>query len=274
MRQPVNGSWKRLLGAGLVTLGLLSGCGWGSQAGVNPEQPVSENPPADPDYPLDPDPILDPLPPLQPGPIGVPPRPIATLPPAPKPVVGTLRPLPKPTPTTPSNSGVPAKPDPEAAMNKFLQVLEDFGYEAGRNAASNVRMQIAIINRVPAERLRWSDRQSASQTFQRRVNSSGLPNGAWPRPISFEQWLADGQALARRSSGVSYYVARRGLYRDILRDRYNDTGDDAELILYKRLNRTPFFVCYRASGELDDYGYFKDAADWREFLPVPAAIVP
>ncbi|MOA55940.1 hypothetical protein D3C78_1798310 [compost metagenome] len=81
-----------------------------------------------------------------------------------------------------------------------------------------------------------------------------------------------GLALARRESPVSWYVARRDLYRDIFRDRYKCESGACELVFYKRLNKTGFMVAYRANGEIIDYGFWSEI-NWREFLAVPAAFV-
>jgi hypothetical protein len=148
-------------------------------------------------------------------------------------------------------------------MAEFIELLSRFGYDPGARDVQNVRMQVATVKRVPKERLHWVDSPSLGLTYGRRVRD-------FPQAIPYAQWRAEGLELAARTQGVSYYVGRRALYRDILRDRYNDTGSDAELVLYKRLNRTPFFVSYRADGRVDDYGYFR-VDDWRNFLPVPAA---
>lgn len=177
--------------------------------------------------------------------------------PAPK---GGLRPLPKPTPVPPAKGGSGGG-DPAAEMKDFVTLLKNFGYAPGANAVQNVRMQVSIVTRVPANRFHWVDSQNLVQTYERR-------KAGFPAVPSFQQWKDEGIKLAQRYSGVSYVVGRRALYRDIFYDRYKDQGSDVELILYKRLNRTQFYVSYRANGQLDDYGYFR-VDDWREFLPVP-----
>lgn len=250
---------------------LLSGCG---RSPVDPFQPGDPalNPddpgafPEDPgDYPDEPYPDF----PSEPGGGGYAPAPPApSAPPnvAPGPVNPrpALRPLPRPTPTPPPKSGGGgAASDPAVDMAEFIELLSRFGYDPGARDVQNVRMQVATVKRVPKSRLHWVNSPALGLAYGRRVRD-------FPQPISYAQWKAEGLDLAARSQGVSYYVGRRALYRDILRDRYNDTGTDAELVLYKRLNRTPFFVSYRADGRVDDYGYFR-VDDWRNFLPVPAA---
>lgn len=255
----------------LLNGAVLTGCGRSPVDPLAPGEPVVN--PDDPGaYPDDPGAYPDdplPFPPDFPGaggemPAPPPPPGVAPGPSQPGMARPALRPLPRPTPTPPPASGgggVPA--DPAADMTEFIELLSRFGYDPGARDLQNVRMQVATVKRVPRSRLHWMDGPSLGLIYGRRVRE-------FPQPIPYAQWKADGLNLAARTQGVSYYVGRRALYRDILRDRYNDTGSDAELVLYKRLNRTPFFVSYRADGRIDDYGYFR-VDDWRNFLPVPAA---
>lgn len=257
-----------LVGATLVASSLLlSGCG---RMSVNPlapsDDPAAEEPGEDPgDYPGEDPGWDDPMPypgggsNPAPAPGGVAPGKPST---GPRPANG-LRPLPKPTATPGFKAPAGGGGDPSADMAEFIDLLGKFGYDPGARDVQNVRMQVAVVNRVPPERMHWVQGPGIGLTFGQRAK-------LFPGPIAFDQWQADGLALARRYQGVSYYVGRRALYRDILRDRYNDTGSDAELVLYKRLNRTQLFVSYRADGQIDDYGYFA-VDDWRNFLPVPAA---
>ncbi|MEB3195904.1 MAG: hypothetical protein VKP62_01755 [Candidatus Sericytochromatia bacterium] len=243
---------------------LVSGCGRTPANPLGPDEPEpGPQEPAPSEAPGEPAlPLPAPFPPggAQPAP----PAPVAPKPPAsgnPRPA---LRPLPKPTSTPPvkAGAGAPA-PDPGAQMGEFIELLGRFGYDPGARDIQNVRMQVAVVNRVPAARFHWVESPTLGLTYGKRVKD-------FPKPISYQQWKADGLELARRNQGIAYYVGRRALYRDILRDRYNDTGSDAELVFYKRLVRTQFFVSYRADGQIDDYGYFP-VDDWRNFLPVPGA---
>ncbi len=176
---------------------------------------------------------------------------------------GGLRPLPKPTATPAFKGPAGGGGNPGEDMSEFVDLLGKFGYDPGAREVQNVRMQVAVVNRVPQERFHWVDGPGLGLTYEARARE-------FPNPISYEQWKAEGLALAARYQGISYYVGRRALYRDILRDRYNDTGSDAELVMYKRLNRTQLFVSYRADGQIDDFGFFR-VDDWRNFLPIPGA---
>ena len=91
-------------------------------------------------------------------------------------------------------------------------------------------------------------------------------------PANMKAWMDGGLNLARRAETVSWYVARRELYRDIFRDRYAQDPAGSELIFYKRLNKTGFMVSYRANGQIDDYAFFPEI-NWREFLAVPDAFL-
>lgn len=254
-----------LVGATLLASSLLlSGCG---RTSVNPlapgEDPAAEEPGETPGE----DPGWeDPLP--LPGGGGVVPRPGGGGVAPGKPSTGAkpsggLRPLPKPTATPGYKAPAGGGGNPDAEMAEFVDLLGKFGYDPGARDVQNVRMQVAVVNRVPAERFHWVDGPGIGATYELRARE-------FPNPISYDQWKAEGLALAQRYQGISYYVGRRALYRDILRDRYNDTGNDAELVMYKRLNRTNLFVSYRADGQIDDFGLFP-VNDWRNFLPVPGA---
>ena len=182
---------------------------------------------------------------------------------------GGLRPLPKPTSTPGYKAPAGGGGNPDAEMAEFVDLLGKFGYDPGAREIQNVRMQVAVVNRVPAERFHWVDGPGLVATHATRAREWAEAIGS-PTLISYEEWKSQGMDLAMRYQGVSYYVGRRALYRDILRDRYNDTGNDAELVIYKRLNRTNMFVSYRADGQIDDFGNFP-INDWRNFLPVPGA---
>jgi hypothetical protein len=151
-------------------------------------------------------------------------------------------------------------------MAGFVELLGNFGYSAGDREIQNVRMQVAMIHRVPGNRLNWGPDEAATfKKYQERAKS-------FPYPIEYEAWKQQGGELAARSDGFTYFVGRRELYRHILYDRYTDQGSDAELIIYKGLNRSNLFVTYRANGQIDDYGYFA-VTDYRNFLPVPGAFL-
>lgn len=261
-----------LVGATLVATSMfLGGCG---RTATNPlapdepaaEEPIGEEPGEDPGWD-DPMPlpggggVIVP----KPGTGGVAPtKPTTGAKPA-----GGLRPLPKPTATpgykAPSGGGGDAGAD----MGEFVDLLGKFGYDPGAREVQNVRMQVAVVNRVPAERFHFVDGPALRTTYETRAREWAEAIGA-PNLITYEEWQGQAIGLAQRYQGISYYVGRRALYRDILRDRYNDTGNDAELVIYKRLNRTQMFVSYRADGQIDDFGFFA-IDDWRNFLPVPGA---
>lgn len=249
---------------------LLSGCG---RTPLEPDsdltQPVAEEPAEpgegeDPDYPFEPG---------EPG--GYEPAPApggssgggSAKPPS-TPGKSGLRPLPAVTPT-PKPAGNPGSgADPAAAIEKFVDTLQSFGYApaSGSNAAYNIRMQLLPLTRVPGERFHWVNSDTLGLTYGRR-------KGAFPKPpASMKEWMDGGLALARRDAPVSWYVARRDLYRDIFRDRYKCDSDGCELVFYKRLNKTGLMVCYRANGEIVDYGFFPEI-NWREFIAVPDAIL-
>lgn len=178
---------------------------------------------------------------------------------------GGLRPLPKPTPTAPPKGGSGGG-NPTADMAGFVELLGNFGYAPGGREIQNVRMQVAMVHRVPANRLTWgADDAATLKKYQVRAKS-------FPYPIAFEAWKQQGGELAARPDGFTYFVGRRELYRHILYDRYTEQGSDAELIIYKGLNRSNLFVTYRANGQIDDYGYFA-VTDYRNFLPVPGAFL-
>lgn len=179
----------------------------------------------------------------------------------------TLRPLPKPTAIPAYKPPTGGGSDPEADMTSFVDLLGQFGYDAGARAEQNVRMQVAVVKRTPPKLLHWVQSENLGLTFGRRLQEM---TKAGQKPVTYDQWKANGINLAARGEGVSYYVGRRALYRDILKDRYNDNASDAELVIYKRLNRTQWFVSYRANGQVDDFGFFA-VDDWRNFLPIPAA---
>jgi len=177
-----------------------------------------------------------------------------------------LRPLPKVTPTPAGGAKGGGGSDPQADMAAFVDLLGNFGYDPGAREIQNVRMQVAMVHRVPANRLNWGPDEAATyKKYQERAKS-------FPYPIAYEAWKQQGGELAARSDGFTYFVGRRELYRHILYSRYTDQGSDAELIIYKGLNRSKLFVTYRANGQIDDYGYFA-VTDYRNFLPVPGAFL-
>ncbi|MFN3432498.1 MAG: hypothetical protein ACK46X_21440 [Candidatus Sericytochromatia bacterium] len=180
-----------------------------------------------------------------------------------------LRPLPAATPTpAPRGNAGGGGADPAAAMDKFIDTLRSFGYEPANssNAAYNVRMQLLPLTRVPDNRFHWVNSDTLGLTWGRRKATFPTP------PASMKAWMDGGLNLARRAETVSWYVARRELYRDIFRDRYAQDPAGSELIFYKRLNKTGFMVSYRANGQIDDYAFFPEI-NWREFLAVPDAFL-
>jgi hypothetical protein len=263
LRRPLALAAAALLAASVA----LTGCGRQAVNPLAPEEPApgAEMPGLEPEEPGAEEPSY-PMPPGNPGGYVPAPRPATPVAPGkPAPSRPSLRPLPKPTATPAAKRpAAPPAADPAADMAAFIELLGQFGYDPGARDTQNIRMQLAVVHRVPQARFRWVNSPSLGLTYGQRVKD-------FPKPISYDQWKAEGLELARRTAGIGYYVARRSLYRDILRDRYNDTGTDAELVFYKRLEGTPLFVSYRADGQLDDYGYFR-VVDWRNFLPVPGSI--
>jgi len=267
-RSPLRRSISLAAAALLAGSVVLSGCGRQPVNPLAPEDPPpgAEVPGLEPEEPGPGEPSY-PMPPGNPsGGAGPAPRPVSPVAPGrPAAARPALRPLPKPTatPLVKRPAAAPA-PDPAADMAAFIDLLGQFGYDPGARDAQNIRMQLAVVHRVPQQRLRWVSSPTLGLTYGQRVKD-------FPKPLTYDQWKAEGLELARRANGIAYYVGRRALYRDILRDRYNDTGTDAELVFYKRLEGTPLFVSYRADGQLDDYGFFR-VVDWRNFLPVPGSI--
>jgi hypothetical protein len=254
---------------------LLGGCGRTPVEPGGVEEPGVEEPAPgdDGDEPGYPD---DPFEPGEPG-GGYEPAPapgsggggVAPKPPASGGGSSGLRPLPAATPTpAPRGNAGGGGQDPTAAMDKFVDTLRSFGYEPANssNAAYNVRMQLLPLTRVPDNRFHWVNSDNLGLTFGRRKGTFPTP------PATMKAWMDGGLNLARRAETVSWYVARRELYRDIFRDRYTQDPAGSELIFYKRLNKTGYMVSYRANGQIDDYAFFPEI-NWREFLAVPDAFL-
>jgi hypothetical protein len=179
-----------------------------------------------------------------------------------------LRPLPAATPTPKPGGGGATAPDPQVSIDRFVQLLINFGYEpaGGDNGAYNVKMQLLPLTRVPYDRFHWVPSDNLGLTYGRRKST-------FPKvPATMKEWMDGGLALARRDTNVSWYVGRRELYRDIMHDRYTCESGSCELVFYKRLNRTGYVVSYTANGQIDDYAFVPEFT-WRDYIPVPDAIL-
>lgn len=187
-----------------------------------------------------------------------------------------FKPLPAVTPVPSLKIVAPAASDP-GNVNDFSSLLESYGYQSPDNSPANVKSQLLPILRTPIdhpERLHWGDQANlqAKWAFHTQTNvASG--NESWPQGITFQQWLDQGYALAKRTQSASYFVARTSLYHSILADRYHDVRDDHLLIFYKRLNNTAFAVSFTADGTIDDFSAYNKitiAGNRELFLEMPA----
>lgn len=247
----------------VVLAGALVGCGRLPAAMPGAEEPAA--PPAPTAAPATPAPGGPTPPPAPPAPGPGPVQPPAPPAPPAAPGLPPLAPLPKPTPTPGLRpAAAPAPVDPAAAMEAFLELLGKFGYEAGGDAAHNIKMQIGPVLRVPANRFHLVDGPGLKAVYEARKASFGA------NPPDYATWMAGAKAAAQ-APAKGWFVGRRALYRSILRDRYTELGSDRELIFYRRLPDTRM-VSYRADGRIDDYGVFPDTT-WRDFLAVPAALM-
>jgi hypothetical protein len=192
-----------------------------------------------------------------------------------------LKPLPKVTPP-PAFKGAPAGgggADPAAARDDFSSLLESYGYlSQDNNTPHNIQMQLMPILRTPndhPERLHWVDSPGLQARYDFHVHQNGANgNESFSPDLTYEQWKAQGADLAARTQNFSMYVARSSLYRSLLADRYHDVRDDRLLIFYKRLNRTPYAVSYRADGTIDDfcaYGKITVPGNRELFMAMPTA---
>lgn len=179
---------------------------------------------------------------------------------------GGLCPLPKVTPIPPAKPSETKPADPQAQVEAFAETLARFGYQpaTASNAAQNLRMQLLPLTRVT--RFVWpSDPSFVQKVYDAR--KAGFPG----RAPSLQEWQNAAMGLASRSASVTWYVARRDLYRSIIQDIYSPAPAN-ELVFYKRLNRTGFVVSYRANGLICDYGYYNEFT-WRDFIAVPDALI-
>lgn len=181
-----------------------------------------------------------------------------------KPTTG-LKPLPKPTPI-PAAKGATGGggSDPAKAMNSFVGLLQSFGYDLGEDGVANARMQLQPLLHAAPAYAHWVESPDLIDKYNMHKDAFARAN----QPVTFDQWKAMGVALTQRDQSFTFYVARKDLYRGILKDRYHDVRSDKLLIFYKRLNRTNQMVTYTADGGIDDFGLFSDL-DWRNFIVVP-----
>lgn len=249
---------------------LLAGCGRTPAEAPGPDAPVADEPVEEPGE--------EPFPDI-PGGGGYEPAPApggggAAPAPAPggggaKPTKPGLRPLVKPTPIPAyKDPAPPAAPDPDKAKAAFVELLRKFGYGPARKSEDDVihdvRMQLLPL--VRASRFQWAEGPAGKNVgliYGRRKQD-------FPGPISYEKWRNDAIALASRMDNVSFYVARRPLYREIISGDFYAPDPAQALTFYKRLNRTNLLVCYGPDGTVLDYGYFPEI-NWRDFLGVPDA---
>lgn len=268
-----------LVSACMLLTGTLSGCGrHGNPAAANTnsasDQPSpGDGQPADPFPTDDPGAIGDPgAAPADPAPATTPaPTTAGAAPAAPSaPSAGGFRPLPKPTatPGAPAGNGGGGSANPQQDEQDFINLLQQFNFGPAfkdpDQAIEDVKTQLMPELRVPPGQFHWPNDPDVQKVYAGRAKS-------FPAPISFNDWLKAGIALAQRTQGVSFYVARRPLYQEIITNRYTNNPPN-QLIFYKRLDRTGFLVCYGPDGTVLDYGYWPEIT-WQDFLAVPAAFL-
>ncbi|MDB5101069.1 MAG: hypothetical protein JWM80_5490 [Cyanobacteria bacterium RYN_339] len=185
--------------------------------------------------------------------------------PAPAKPASGLKPIPKPTPIPAAKAAAGGGgSDPAKAMNAFVGLLQNFGYDLGEDGVANARMQLQPLLHAAPAYAHWVETPDLIDKYNMHKDAFAKAN----MPLSFEQWKAAGVAMCQRDQSFTFYVARKELYRGILKDRYHDVRSDKLLIFYKRLNRTNQMVTYTADGGIDDFGLFGDL-DWRNFILVP-----
>ncbi|HEY9721670.1 MAG TPA: hypothetical protein V6D47_06630 [Oscillatoriaceae cyanobacterium] len=261
-----------LVSACMLLTGTLSGCGRHGNPAAPSTSTSSDQPdpgdgqPADPYTPVDPGTIGDPGPaPADPAPAAAAPAAPANAAPA---QTSAFRPLPKPTatPGAPSSGGG-GDPGQQAQQDEqaFINLLQQFNFGPAfkdpDQAVEDVKTQLSPELRVPPSQFHWPASPDVQKVYQGRAKG-------FPAPISFQQWMQAGVALAQRTQSVSFYVARRPLYQDIITNQYTNNPPN-QLVFYKRLDRTGYMVCYGPDGTVLDYGYWPQIT-WQDFLAVPS----
>jgi hypothetical protein len=127
-----------------------------------------------------------------------------------------------------------------------------------------------LLPLVRATSFRWAEGPEGKNVgliYGRRMKDFESTYG---KKIPYTTWRDDAIKLAARGDSVSFYVARRPLYRDIISGDFYAPDPAQGLTFYKRLNKTNLMVCYKADGTVMDYGVFPEI-NWQDFLAVPDA---